>query len=128
MVRVCYLLVLALSLAGRVLRHATSPVCRYGDTSDGHFTPPRTGTQKYPTACSASAPCLFNIAADPEERVDLAPANPGQVAALLATFRSYDAAHHPPSAAPAKNAAACCNASKAAGNLLSPWGGSTNGL
>jgi arylsulfatase B len=95
----------------------------YGDKSDGHFTPPRSGTQNLTkAACSAAVPCLFNISADPEERADLAAARPDVVAQLLAVFRSYDAAHHPPAASPEKDAAACCAASAAAGNVLAPWG------
>lgn len=94
----------------------------YGLDSSGHFCPPRTGTQKFPTACSAAQPCLFNIAEDPEERNDLAASNPSKVAELLAIFHSYNSQHHPPTAKPPSDKAACCAASKAAGNLLSPWG------
>ncbi len=95
----------------------------YGVTSDGHFTPPRTGSQDLKkSACSAAAPCLFNISADAEERNDVAAAHPDVVAQLLAVFNSYDAEHHPPVADPAKDAAACCAASAAHGDVLAPWG------
>ena len=96
----------------------------YGDSSSGHFTPPRSGPAQNTSAsaCSASVPCLFNIAQDPEERSDVAGANPALVAQLLATFRSYDKEHHPPQAQPVRNKAACCAASKAAGDVLAPWG------
>ena len=95
----------------------------YGVSSDGHFTPPRTGTQNLTvSACATDAPCLFNIAEDPEERHDLAAAQPDRVAALLAIFRSYDGEHHPPMEKPKEAKAACCAASAAAGDLLSPWG------
>ena len=96
----------------------------YGVTSDGHFTPPRTGSQDLKKSdCSAAAPCLFNISADPEERQDVAASHPAVVAQLLGIFNSYDAQHHPPVAPPAKDAAACCAASAAHGNVLAPWGG-----
>lgn len=96
----------------------------YGQGSAGHLAPPRAGAQDLKkSACSAAAPCLFDIAADPEEREDQAAAQPAVVARLLAVFRSYDAAHHPPAAAPARDAAACCAASAASGNVLTPWGG-----
>jgi arylsulfatase A-like enzyme len=97
----------------------------YGDSSSGHFTPPRSGPPQNTSvsACSASVPCLFNIAQDPEERSDVAAANPALVAQLLATFRSYDKEHHPPQAQPARNKTACCAASKAAGDVVAPWGG-----
>lgn len=97
----------------------------YGDSSSGHFTPPRSGPPQNTsaTACSPTTPCLFNIALDPEERKDVAAENPALVAQLLATFRGFDTAHHPPREKPHSNASACCAASKAAGDVLSPWGG-----
>ena len=95
----------------------------YGDTSDGHFTPPRTGSQNMTkTACSPLAPCLFNINLDPEERNDISSTSPAIVANLLAIFHSYDTQHHPPTAAPPRNDAACCAASKKAGDVVAPWG------
>ena len=94
----------------------------YGVSSAGNFCPPESGTQKFPTQCSIENPCMFNVTADPEERVDLAASRPADVAALTALFRSFDAEHHPPAAAPKRSNAACCNASAANGGFLAPWG------
>jgi len=96
----------------------------YGVSSDGHFTPPARGpaVNTSESACSPAAPCLFNIAIDPEERNDIAAANPDIVLRMLAIFRSYDKEHHPPTKNPTENKTACCAASGAAGMLLTPWG------
>ncbi len=95
----------------------------FGITSDGHFTPPRTGSQNLTkTACSPLSPCLFNINLDPEERNDISSTSPDIVANLLAIFHSYDTQHHPPTTPPPYNAAACCTASNKAGGILAPWG------
>jgi arylsulfatase I/J len=108
----------------KLVAAATAAADWYGGASAGHFCPPRAGAQDLKkTACSPAAPCLFNIADDPEERNDLAAAMPAKVAELLAIFRTYDAQHHPPAAPPRKDAAACCAASQAAGDVLTPWGG-----
>ena len=55
-------------------------------------------------ACSAAAPCLFNVSADPREMENIAAANPGAVAALRArmqalaasAFQTGDDGYHPP--------------------------------
>ena len=94
----------------------------YGNDTLGHFTPPQNGSAPDASACSIAAPCLFDVAADPRETTDLAPAMPAKVAELLALFHSYDGEHHPPRAAPPNNKAACCAAGKKAGGYLVPWG------
>lgn len=94
----------------------------YGNDTLGHFTPPQNGSAPDASACSVAAPCLFDVAADPRETTDLAPAMPAKVAELLALFHSYDGEHHPPRAAPPNNKAACCAAGKKAGGYLVPWG------
>lgn len=90
----------------------------YGEKSSGHFTPPRSGPTTNVQACSPTAPCLFNVAVDPEERLDVASSNPSKVEELLAIFRSYDISYHPPRTAPVRNSKACC----AMGQYLQPWG------
>ena len=108
----------------KVIVGTESAALWYGGDSSGHFTPPERGKQNTSaTACSLDAPCLFNIALDPEERSDVAAANPARLAQLLAAFRALDAEHHPPAAPPPRNASACCAASRAAGDVLAPWGG-----
>ncbi len=93
----------------------------YGANSSGHFTPPQNQSLPNPTACSPSAPCLFNIAADPNETTDIAAQNPTLVASMLQIFRSYDAEHHPPTTPPHSDAAGCCAEAKRNGGYLAPW-------
>jgi arylsulfatase B len=90
-------------------------------SSGGHFSPPPGGSVPNPTLCNVSAPCLFNIAEDPNEETDVAAQNPALVAQMLAIFASYDAEHHPPMQDPPKDAAGCCAESKKNGGYLAPW-------
>ena len=93
----------------------------FGTDSADHFSPPESGALNTSDACSASRPCLFNIAEDAQERNDLASSRPDKVAELLAIFHTYDSEHHPSPDAPATDAAGCCAASKANGGYLTPW-------
>lgn len=59
-------------------------------------TPPDLGG----TACGPS-PCLFNVAVDPGEHVDLHASMPDKVSSMMARFKELDSEYHPPKVSPA---------------------------
>ena len=93
----------------------------------GAFSPNKTfpGTEFY--ACPPSAPCLFDVVADPGEHDDLAQSQPALLAEMLARFKALEASYHPPVEGPAPENAALCAAAEASrarngGKLfVQPW-------
>jgi arylsulfatase A-like enzyme len=84
------------------------------------------------TECSWKAPCLYNISSDPEERVDLAPAQPGLVASLKARLSRHvysdfyywrNRSRFGINKTPTKNKTAFCRAAFKNGGFLMPWEG-----
>eukprot|EP00448_Togula_jolla_P010811 CAMPEP_0170606214 /NCGR_PEP_ID=MMETSP0224-20130122/20389_1 /TAXON_ID=285029 /ORGANISM="Togula jolla, Strain CCCM 725" /LENGTH=539 /DNA_ID=CAMNT_0010931273 /DNA_START=74 /DNA_END=1690 /DNA_ORIENTATION=+ len=71
------------------------------------------------TACG-SAPCLFNIEADPEEREDVASANPDIVGRLMRRFNDFSQEYHAPTEFSQETDLACA-AWERAGGYLVPW-------
>ena len=94
----------------------------------GTFSPNASfsGTATY--ACPPSAPCLFDVVADPTEHVDLSAALPNVTASMLAAFRQLDSTYHPPVNNPPEEKSAMCAAARAAAGpgeklFITPWRG-----
>ena len=87
----------------------------------GMFSPNATfnGTSAGTTAC-ADRPCLFNIAQDPNEHVDLADTDPTKAAELLKTFYSYNNDFHP-GEPPGSDHDGYCAAAAAHKGFMVPW-------
>jgi arylsulfatase B len=89
----------------------------------GLFSPNSTfnGTDTY--ACPPSAPCLYDLEADPTEHVDLSASLPAVTAQMLSTFYSLNATYHPPVLGPAPEPGPMCAAvTKADGKMyIAPW-------
>ena len=84
------------------------------------------------TECSWKAPCLYNISSDPEERVDLAPAQPGLVVSLKSRLSRHvysdfyywrNRSRFGINKTPTKNKTAFCRAAFKNGGFLMPWEG-----
>lgn len=76
------------------------------------------------TACGSDGPhggCLFDLRADPEERTDLAAAQPARLAQLQAAFAALEKTYHPPKENPPADEAGLCAAALAAGRIATPW-------
>lgn len=93
----------------------------------GLFSPNSTfpGTEFY--ACPPSAPCLFDLAADPTEHTDVSAQFPDVYASMMAEFKALEATYHPsPINPPEDNAGLCAaaNSAKARNNgklYVMPW-------
>lgn len=76
-------------------------------------------------ACPPSAPCLFDLAADPGEHTDLSAALPAVTRDMAAAFAALDDTYHPPTVGPAPQLAAMCAAARAAAPtgkvFITPW-------
>jgi hypothetical protein len=88
----------------------------------GRFSP--NGTKKvvydddvgcWPTAC------LFDLAADPTEHVDVGRSEPAALGMMLARFHALEATYHPPKANPPTDAAGLCSAIEQARGFMAPW-------
>jgi arylsulfatase I/J len=71
-------------------------------------------------AHNCSPACLFDVFADPSERVDLAGARPAETAAMLARLRELNASVFSPNRGHGDDKAACA-AAAAAGGFLVPF-------
>ena len=77
-------------------------------------------------ACPPSAPCLFDLEADPTEHVDLSATLPDVLADMLTAFYSLNNTYHPPVNNPPEEKAAMCAAARAAAQpggklFITPW-------
>ena len=94
----------------------------YGEFSPNASFP---GTDFY--ACPPTAPCLFDVVADPSEHTNLAAQQPAVLAQMLATFKGLDSTYHPPVQGPKPENDQLCAAAEAqrasnGGKLyVTPW-------
>ena len=73
------------------------------------------------TACSLSAPCLYDVRNDPSEHVDLASARPDDVKRMLERFHALAKEYHPPKKNPPQENEAYCKAMHDNGDFVRPW-------
>lgn len=71
-------------------------------------------------AC-ASHPCLFNVAEDPGEHINLAETMPGVVERLWSAFNESNAFYHPPVVPPSQDRDGFCRMIERNGGWVSPW-------
>lgn len=92
---------------GQFSPNATHPVANMSYAACGNDTPPYG--------------CVFDLAGDPGEHVDLAGDQPALLASLLATFHSYNASFHPPNNNPPSDEAGLCATALAGDSIVAPW-------
>lgn len=94
----------------------------YGEFSPNASFP---GTAFY--ACPPSAPCVFDVVADPGEHEDLALKEPALAAELMGIFKALEGTYHPPVVGPPEDNAGLCQQAEATrqrngGKLfVQPW-------
>ena len=75
-------------------------------------------------ACAQDAPpggCLFDLRTDPQERVDLAAAQPTVFAQLMAQFQALNSSYHPPRENPPSDEAGLCALALQNDRIVAPW-------
>ena len=89
----------------------------------GQFSPNQSWTSNSSAvyACSANAPCLFDIENDVTEHHDLSKQLPDVVQQLTELFNSYNNQYHPPKNSPPNQQSAWCSAIAANKGFVVPW-------
>ena len=88
----------------------------------GEFSPNASATAPnfHATGCT-ERPCLFDIATDPGEHHDLSVSRPHLLNEMLAAFKSFETAYHPPARPPPRNGDAFCAAVRRHDGWVAPW-------